>query len=624
MEGVTSKSALGRETGKQRRILLANPRGFCAGVERAIDTVERALKDHGAPIYVRRAIVHNQEVVERLEKQGAIFVQQLDEIPRGSIAILSAHGSARQVLQEARARDLRTVDSICPLVAKIHSQVEGWYRAGRHVLLIGHQGHPEIVGTLGQLPSGSISVVSSAQDIAALDLPSNTAIAYVIQTTFAVRDADSLIDEINRRFSDVAAPRASSICYATANRQESAEAIAQKADLFLVVGDERSSNARRLAEVVRIAGCKNAALVRDERDLPWSLIEVAETIGLTAGASSPESAVERVCRSLEAHGFAKEEISGKVERVTFRPVSLEPLAQREREGSIEDRLVSLRKDIDKVLEIAIGRRSGHDKRLADAIRYAVVGSGKRFRASLVMAVSELVGGDYSQAIRVGAAIECIHAQSLVHDDLPCMDNDDLRRGKPTLHRKFDEATAVLAGDALMALGFELLADQATNPDADVRARLVLSLSKAIGQDGLAGGQMMDLYPPAQPTEQFVFACESRKTASLIRFAVEAGAMLGRCTPDEMDRLLLFAENLGLVFQIRDDLLDNIGDVELVGKAVNKDADSGRASATVLMGVGGATEEARKRENACYEALDGFGEQAIPLMDIARFAANRMH
>ena len=177
---------------------------------------------------------------------------------------------------------------------------------------------------------------------------------------------------------------------------------------------------------------------------------------------------------------------------------------------------------------------------------------------------------------------------------------------------------------LLALGFELLADEATSPDAEIRARLVLALSKAIGQDGLAGGQMMDLYPPTTPTQDFLFACESRKTASLIRFAVEAGALLGRCKADEMERLLLFAENLGLVFQIRDDLLDNIGDVETVGKAINKDADSGRASATVLMGINGAAAEAKKRENACYQALAPFGPQATSLRDLARFAAQRMN
>ena len=276
------------------------------------------------------------------------------------------------------------------------------------------------------------------------------------------------------------------------------------------------------------------------------------------------------------------------------------------------------------LDTAIGESGGRDRRLAEAMRYAVLAGGKRFRPLLVVAVCELVGGTYAQALRVGAAIECVHAQSLVHDDLPCMDDDDIRRGRPTLHRQFDEATAVLAGDALLALAFEILAEPATHPDGGLRARLVLGLARAMGQDGLAGGQMLDLYPPANPTPADTFACESRKTGALIRFAVQAGAMLGDCTEEEMARLLRFAENLGLVFQIRDDLLDRVGDAGVVGKALNKDAAAGRASATVLMGVEGAVRHATLLEAACHEALDSFGAKAMPLRDLARFAVSRMH
>ena len=258
------------------------------------------------------------------------------------------------------------------------------------------------------------------------------------------------------------------------------------------------------------------------------------------------------------------------------------------------------------------------------MRYSTIGGGKRFRALLVAAVSDLIGGTHSLALRVGAAIECVHAQSLIHDDLPCMDNDDLRRGRPTLHRRFDEATAVLAGDALLALAFEILADEATHPDAQVRAQLVLALARAVGQDGLAGGQMMDLYPPAQPSAQDLFECESRKTGALIRFAVEAGAMLGRCSADERARLSRFAENLGLVFQIRDDMLDTIGDAAQLGKAVGKDIEAGRKSATALLGLEGAADQANRLELACNEALDPFGPRARPLRDLTRFAVQRMH
>ncbi|MGE8143190.1 4-hydroxy-3-methylbut-2-enyl diphosphate reductase [Novosphingobium sp. NPDC080210] len=608
----------------RRKVLLANPRGFCAGVQRAIDVVEQALARHGAPVYVRRAIVHNRTVVEGLERQGAIFVQEIDEIPEGAIAILSAHGSARSVKLAAQSRNLRLVDAICPLVAKVHAEIEAWYRAGRHVLLIGHQGHPEVVGTLGQVPAGAVSVVSQPDDLDALDLAPNTAVAYAVQTTFSTREAAGMIAAIQARFADVAGPRSSDICYATTNRQEALEAIAPLCDLVLVAGDTMSSNARRLVEVAQAAGCPDARLIADASALPLDAVLAARTIGLTAAASTPESAVDGICAALTDLGCEVIEAEGEPERVRFRPVALDALEPQALAGSLEDRLSRLRADIETELDKAIGQARGRDRRLAEAMRYATLGGGKRFRALLVAAVGELVGGSYAQALRVGAAIECVHAQSLVHDDLPCMDDDDLRRGRPTLHRKFDEATAVLAGDALLALAFEILGEEATHPDASVRVQLVVALARAVGQDGLAGGQMMDLFPPAKPTAQDVFECESRKTGALIRFAVEAGSMLGTCSAEERARLLRFAENLGLVFQIRDDMLDSIGDADVVGKAVGKDADAGRRSATALLGLDGAARQASLLEDACHEALDLFGPKATPLRDLTRFAVSRMH
>jgi len=608
----------------RRRVLLANPRGFCAGVQRAIDVVEQALARHGAPVYVRRAIVHNRIVVESLERQGAVFVQEIDEIPEGAIAILSAHGSARSVKLAAQNRNLRLVDAICPLVAKVHAEIEAWYRAGRHVLLIGHLGHPEVVGTLGQVPAGAVSVVSQPDDLNALDLAPNSAVAYAVQTTFSTREAADMIAAIQARFADVAGPRSSDICYATTNRQEALEAIAPQCDLVLVAGDTMSSNARRLVEVALAAGCADARLIADASALPLDAVLAARTIGLTAAASTPESAVAGICAALTDLGCEVIEAEGEAERVRFRPVSLDALEPQALAGSLEDRLSRLRADIETELDKAIGQARGRDRRLAEAMRYATLGGGKRFRALLVAAVGELVGGSYAQALRVGAAIECVHAQSLVHDDLPCMDDDDLRRGRPTLHRKFDEATAVLAGDALLALAFEILGEEATHPDASVRVQLVVALARAVGQDGLAGGQMMDLFPPAKPTAQDVFECESRKTGALIRFAVEAGSMLGTCSAEERARLLRFAENLGLVFQIRDDMLDSIGDADVVGKAVGKDADAGRRSATALLGLDGAARQASLLEDACHEALDLFGPKATPLRDLTRFAVSRMH
>lgn len=622
----SSKNAAHTKRGEKppNRVLLANPRGFCAGVERAIDGVEQALLHHGAPIYVRHAIVHNREVVEMLEAKGAVFVQEISDIPEGKIAILSAHGSARSVMLAAQKRKLRVVDAVCPLVAKVHAEVAGWYRAGRHVLLIGHIGHPEIVGTVGQIPAGAASIVCKPEDLDSLDLAPNTAIAYAVQTTFSARDASEMTAAIKQRFSDVAAPRSSDICYATTNRQEAIEALAPACDLVLVVGDTMSSNARRLVEVARAAGCADARLIADAAAVPHEAVLAAPTIGLTAAASTPESSVASVCDVLANLGCKIIETGGKRENVQFRQLSLDALDRNEPSGSLDDWQSQLRADIESELERAIGHARGRDRRLAEAMRYATLGGGKRFRALLVAAVCELVGGSYAQATRVGAAIECVHAQSLVHDDLPCMDDDDVRRGRPTLHRKFDEATAVLAGDALLALAFEILADEATHPDAAVRANMILALARAVGQDGLAGGQMMDLFPSTNPTAQDVFECESRKTGALIRFAVEAAGMLGTCSADELTRLRRFAESLGLVFQIRDDILDTIGDADVVGKAVGKDAEARRRNAIDLLGLDGAAHHASQLEHACHEALDAFGHRAAPLRDLARFAVSRMH
>lgn len=620
----TTSANAHKQLPRRRRVLLANPRGFCAGVQRAINVVEQALERHGAPVYVRRAIVHNRSVVESLERRGAVFVQEIEDIPEGAIAILSAHGSARTVKLAAQTRNLRVVDAICPLVAKVHAEINAWYRAGRHVLLIGHIGHPEIVGTLGQIPPGAASVVCRPPDLDTLDLPPNTAIAYAVQTTFSAYDAAGMIAAIERRFADVTGPRSSDICYATTNRQTAIGAIAAQCDLVLVVGDTMSSNARRLVEVAQAAGCPDTRLIADLHTLPHDAVLAAQTIGLTAAASTPERSVSSVCKALVELGCEVIEAEGEPERVRFKPVALDALEPAGLAGSLEDRLSRLRQDIETELNKAIGQARGRDRRLAEAMRYAALGGGKRFRALLVAAVSELVGGSYAQALRAGAAIECVHVQSLVHDDLPCMDDDDLRRGRPTLHRKFDEATAVLTGDALLALAFEILAEEATHPNASVRASLVLALARAIGQDGLAGGQMLDLFPPAKPTAQDVFECESRKTGALIRFAVEAGTMLGSCSAEERARLLRFAENLGLVFQIRDDMLDMIGDTNVVGKAVGKDADAGRRSATALLGLNGAARHASLLEEACNEALEVFGAKAMPLRDLTRFAVSRMH
>lgn len=603
-----------------RRVLLANPRGFCAGVRRAIAAVEDALHVHGAPVYVRHAIVHNRRVLKQLEELGAVFVEDVSEIPQGAVTILSAHGSAAAVKAQADKRGLRVVDAICPLVAKIHSEVAQWNSQGRHVLLVGHADHPEIIGTTGQLPPDAISIVADLASVSALPLPDETPVAYAVQTTFSVADSARLIEAIEARFSNCVGPRSSDICYATTNRQSAVTQIAPRCDIMLIVGDPTSSNARRLVEAALAADCPQAFLIEDTEDLAHIPLAKASTIGLSAAASAPDEAIEEICSWLDGLGFLREEMAGPEESIRFRPISV--VTTEQAPPHLPKILADDRAAVDTVLMDAIGDCPTRNIRLADAMRYAATAGGKRFRAALALAVAEMLGGDRGSALRVAAAIECVHAQSLVHDDLPCMDDDDLRRGRPTVHRRFDEATAVLAGDALLALAFEILSDPRTHADAAVRSELVLGLAKCIGQDGLAGGQMMDLYPEADLSREGLIDCLNRKTGALVRFAVEAGMLLGRSNAQTRSALKSYATDLGLLFQLRDDLLDSEGDAAIVGKAVNKDKDKSRETGVTVLGAETTALEVEALLRACDSALEPFGISAARLRTLARFAARR--
>jgi 4-hydroxy-3-methylbut-2-enyl diphosphate reductase len=305
------------------RVLLAAPRGFCAGVRRAIAAVEDALARHGAPVYVRRPIVHNLAVVRTLEAKGAVFVEELDAVPDGAVVVMSAHGIPADVAVEADRRGFTWFDAICPLVAKVHREVARHHRAGRHVILIGHAGHPEIVGTLGQLPEGAASVVGTAADVAALALLPDRPVAYAVQTTYSVDESAGVIAAIETRFADVAAPAGSDICYATTNRQAAIRAIAAEADAVIVVGARFSSNACRLAEVARAAGCGRVQLVADADEIDFAAFDGARTLGLTAAASTPEATVEDVLDALASRFVVSaEEVAHTVESVAFRPVRI--------------------------------------------------------------------------------------------------------------------------------------------------------------------------------------------------------------------------------------------------------------------------------------------------------------
>jgi (E)-4-hydroxy-3-methyl-but-2-enyl pyrophosphate reductase len=313
---VASPAAPSRSQGGGGRVLLAAPRSFCAGVDRAIEIVERLLEQHGPPVYVRHAIVHNDHVLRRLEKMGAIFVESEDEIPPGEICVLSAHGVAPVVRQNCERRGLHVVDAVCPLVSKVHAEARRYADSGHVVALVGHADHVEVIGTKGERPD-QIVVVESPEDAQALDTDGKP-LAVVTQTTLSLDDVASTVAVLERRFGGLKRPGADDICYATQNRQDAVKEIAKEASLILVIGSPTSSNAQRLVEVARAAGAQ-ACLVDGETALSDELLEGHETIGLTAGASTPEELVQAVLAQLAARGFEEvEDVTVAREDVHFR------------------------------------------------------------------------------------------------------------------------------------------------------------------------------------------------------------------------------------------------------------------------------------------------------------------
>jgi 4-hydroxy-3-methylbut-2-enyl diphosphate reductase len=300
-----------------KRVLLADPRSFCAGVDRAIEIVERLLEQHGPPVYVRHQIVHNEHVVRRLEALGAVFVEHEDEIPAGEICVLSAHGVAPAVKKNAEARGLRVVDAVCPLVSKVHAEARRYADSGHLVALVGHADHVEVIGTRGERPESTV-VIESAEDAERLD-PAGKPIAVITQTTLSLDDVASTVDALSSRFGDLKRPDADDICYATQNRQDAVkEMVAQGASLILVIGSDTSSNAQRLVEVARLHGA-SATLIDGERALEADLLEGHATVGLTAGASTPEELVQAVVAQLAAAGYDElTEVEVAREDVHFR------------------------------------------------------------------------------------------------------------------------------------------------------------------------------------------------------------------------------------------------------------------------------------------------------------------
>lgn len=301
------------------KILLANPRGFCAGVDRAVEIVERALETLGAPVYVRHEVVHNRFVVDGLRARGAVFTDEIAEIPDGATVIFSAHGVSQLVREQAKARSLRVFDATCPLVTKVHLEVARYSRLGQECVLIGHKGHPEVEGTMGQYdnPAGGIYLVESVEDVANLQIKNPANLAYVTQTTLSMDDTTQIVQALRERFPSVAAPKREDICYATQNRQEAVKVLAEKSDVVIVVGSTTSSNSNRLKELAERLG-RAAYLIDGAAELDPAWFQGVDTVGVTAGASAPEVLVQQVIARLQELGGASvEELPGRQENILF-------------------------------------------------------------------------------------------------------------------------------------------------------------------------------------------------------------------------------------------------------------------------------------------------------------------
>ena len=305
---------------KELKILLSAPRGFCAGVERAIEIVEKSIQKYGSPVYVRHEIVHNKFVVDDLRNKGAIFVEELEEIgDKTRPVIFSAHGVPKKIPQDAKNYNMTYVDATCPLVSKVHREAENLHKAGYHLILIGHENHPEVIGTMGQLPKGSIDLIQNEDEANDYDPKKFEKIAYVTQTTLSVDDTKEIISILKEKFSNIKEPAKEDICYATTNRQMAVKNIAKKCDLFFVIGSRNSSNSVRLVEVAKKSGCENSILIHSQSEIPFKLIENSNIIGISSGASAPEILVENFIKELKnKFTVTIEEVEIIKENVVFR------------------------------------------------------------------------------------------------------------------------------------------------------------------------------------------------------------------------------------------------------------------------------------------------------------------
>ena len=305
---------------KELKILLAAPRGFCAGVDRAIEIVKKSIEKYGPPIYVRHEIVHNKHVVENLKKIGAIFIEELSEIEdKTRPVIFSAHGVPKTVPKEAKNLNMEYIDATCPLVSKVHREAENLHKSGSHIILIGHKNHPEVVGTMGQIPKGGIDLIESVEDVNQYENKNNKDLAFVTQTTLSVDDTKEIIDKLKKKFPNIKEPKKEDICYATTNRQAAVKKIAKECEMFFIIGSRNSSNSVRLVEVAKNSGCSKAELIHSESVIPYEKIANCSTIGISSGASAPEILVDEFIKNLKKKFVLKmEEIEIIKEEVTFK------------------------------------------------------------------------------------------------------------------------------------------------------------------------------------------------------------------------------------------------------------------------------------------------------------------
>ena len=305
---------------KDLKIYLASPRGFCAGVDRAIEIVKKSISKYGAPVYVRHEIVHNKHVVESLKKIGAIFVEELNEIEdKSRPVIFSAHGVPKKIPNEAKKLNMQYIDATCPLVTKVHREAENLHKDGSHILLIGHKNHPEVIGTMGQIPSEGIDLIQSLDDAIKYNKKNNKNLAFITQTTLSVDDTKDIVDELKKRFPEIKEPKKEDICYATTNRQSAVKKIANKCEMFFVIGSRNSSNSLRLVEVAKNSGCKNSILLHSESGVPFDQIDKCKTIGISSGASAPEILVEQFLDEIKSkYNISVEEVEINKEEVALK------------------------------------------------------------------------------------------------------------------------------------------------------------------------------------------------------------------------------------------------------------------------------------------------------------------